>query len=1004
MLYCYFQNRFVMLKICPTLQIPCLNTYFNILTRNTGRIIVSLFLIVLSTEAFAQHYSYRHYTIFDGLPQNQCVRMFQDHNGFIWIATKHGVSRFDGKIFRTFLDGNKIQGYSMGFCEINDQLLYYSSSQIFLLNKDHFMLLKKAGNEQIYKLYYDSSDGHCYCLTQKRIFDISSEGIDTIVLTKSRSISDISMAPNEDYLIGSGEAGLKKIYRTGRFENMWSGSIYGLIKIGRKIYFTSRANNKNERNGIYCWCNDTIKTILDFKHHFQSHFLFRKGNFLYSSWDNTTWLKLDLNGNIVDCDSMPDVNIDGILADNHNNIWLNTETGLYMLQSFAFQNYDEKSGMPKYVWSIFEDSSHAMIFASYNGVLMEMKNEKLKEVENYKNYISTIEQFYFSGICNSFGQWMIPTNFRILINDKGIYRFLNPMHNDKHVSILSLYEDKSDNNVYIGTTYGLYVYNLISKYTKHFDTGIGNVLDIEKDRDGRFWIATGKNIFILEKDVLISVEKAGIEIEGGAMAIKQDFNGNMWYAAKGELHFNFHQGDISISDKQYYFISEYKKKYIIAGSIEGFLLVDLNKFYAGKSNSMRFFDRFNGFTGIECGQNGTCIDTKGNVWIPTSESVVKFMPERLSYDTTPPPVYFYSFEAAEKDLEFDTICTYPDDPDTVYRISHSQNNVHFTFQALSYPCPERIRYRYRLTGSSDIWHETSEGEVTYTNLEPGNYSIEVLACNENGFWTRQPAVLSFRIVPAFRQTLFFKIAILLLLSGSVGFVVFLLMKRKRLKEKKEREVERQLVNMQVSTINSQLDPHFIFNAITAIGSEVQEKNTDTAYAYFVKVSQLLRNSLKNGDKITRTLAEEIQFIENYLSLQEFRFGNRISYEIKKTDAVDLNALVPKMCIQIFVENAVKHGLEHKPEGGYVEIAMDRKNDGLHVSITDNGVGRSAAASYNYKSTGIGLKVFRDFFDIMNRYNTGQARFEVEDLYDENGNGAGTSVELFIPENYKYVVN
>lgn len=964
-----------------------------------------LLLILGVTGSNAQQYSYRHYTIFDGLPQNQCMKVYQDSKGFIWVATKGGVSRFDGQKFQLFLDGQSIHGFILNFFEFNHNLFLQSTQEIYVLNENHFLPIFKTSRGQIRNFSFDTRRLEACTIINNDLYYFTAKGYKRIGLKSNIDFYSATIFGNNEFLLTSSK-GIFHLLTNGKMKQESFNCSNNVIKIREKYYFSSYAieNKATDGCGIYLISDSGISPVYTPKGQIINNISYSKNNHLYFNQDYSTWVKIDSNGGRIDSDSLPGININDILVDHYNNIWLATETGLFELQSYAFRNYDEKSGMPKYVWSIFEDSSHAMIFASYNGILAKMKNEKLKEVENYKNHISDIEQFYFSGICNSFGQWMIPTNFRILINDNGNYRFLNPMHNGKHVSILSLCEDKSNNNVYIGTTQGLYIYNLISKKTKHYYTGIGNVLGIEKDRNNRFWIATGKDIFILEKDVIIPIEKAGIEIEGGAMALKEDFKGNMWYAAKGELHFNFHQGDISISDKQYYFISEYKKKYIIAGSITGFLLVDLDKFYAGKSNSMRFFDRYNGFSGIECGQNGTCVDTKGNVWIPTSESVVKFMPERLSFDTIPPPVFIYTFETAASDLRFDTIESLPEKPDSIYHINHTSNNIRISFQGLSYPCPERIRYRYRLFGNSDVWNETNESEITFTNLNPGNYRFEVIACNENGFWTKTPTTFSFHIVPAFWQTLFFKIAMLVLLAASTGLIVFWLMKRKRMKEKKEQEVERQLINMQVGTINSQLDPHFIFNAITAIGSEVQEKNTDVAYAYFVKVSQLLRNSLKNSGTITRSLAEEMQFVENYLSLQKFRFGERFMFEIVIANATNMDFVVPKMCIQIFVENAVKHGLENRFDGGILLVSVSHNAEGLHVSIKDNGIGRRAASKLNSQSTGVGLKAFREFFEIMNRYNQTKAGFEIEDLYDIKGNPEGTVVKLFIPAGYKYVVN
>jgi LytS/YehU family sensor histidine kinase len=227
------------------------------------------------------------------------------------------------------------------------------------------------------------------------------------------------------------------------------------------------------------------------------------------------------------------------------------------------------------------------------------------------------------------------------------------------------------------------------------------------------------------------------------------------------------------------------------------------------------------------------------------------------------------------------------------------------------------------------------------------------------------------------------------------------MKRKQNRDSKQREIEQKLISMQVNAINAQLDPHFVFNAISAIGTEVQQQNSEKAYTYFIKVSHLLRNSLKNADKITRTLKEELSFVENYLSLQKFRFDNRFDYIINVPPEMDMSRIIPKMCIQIFVENALKHGIEHLLSDGILTVTIWSDTRGFNAIIQDNGVGRAKSKQYNAHSTGVGLKVFTDFFAIMNKYNSKKAGFTIEDLLLDNGESGGTKVSLFIPEGYQF---
>lgn len=966
------------------------------------RFFLAFFVTILSQLCHAQQYSYRHYTIFDGLPQNQCMNVFQDSQGFIWVATKGGITLFDGTNFTTIINGETLDGYPLGFFEINQTLFFYSTRQVFKLNRRNFQLLYSTIDESIQQIYFDSIYHHLLVLSDKRIIDFSPKKTKIIFIPEVDGAISIHCIhqPNQ-YLIGS-KKGLYIISEEGDARKVLSGFCQSLQPFEAGVLFARTKSTQSDTGavGLFYYSKGNIKPFYTPGAKVVFPSVQRSDHSVIAIQDENSWIWLNRDGFVIDSDSMPDAHFNGVFKDNYGLLWLNSEAGVYFLQSYAFRNYDEKSNMPKYIWSIIEDSSHVIKFAAYDGSLATMKKGAIYSENIRQSIITRDENLLFNGICLSTGETIIPTGNRIWISKNGCNQFFTPMANGETTYIMSLFEHPVDKDIYIGTTDGLFIYSIIDNSFTHFDLQGASVLDIEIDDSNRVWLASNKGIKVMKNGI---IKPFVVGSNNAAMSIKCDYNGNVWYACDGDLHFNNHKNDFSVSKKQYYFITEYKQKYLIAGGIAGVLMVDIKNFYAGKHNSMRFFDRYNGFTGIECGQNGTCIDTKGNVWIPTSESVVKFIPEKLLFDTVPPAAFVYLVESAGSNFVFDTLVSMPDKQDETYRLNHMQNNIRITYHGLSYPCPERVKYRYRLVGNSDAWTETLESSATFTNLSPGNYCFELQAANENGFWTKSPLTFSFRIVPAFWQMLLFKICILLILTGGSTYWVYYIMKRKRIREKQKRDVERQLVNMQVGTINSQLDPHFIFNAITAIGSEVQEKNTDVAYDYFVKVSQLLRNSLKNSDTITRTLGEELQFVENYLSLQKFRFGDRFNYDLNVEKDINHDFVVPKMCIQIFVENAVKHGLENRFDGGLLLVAVIQNSDGLMITIEDNGIGRLAASKLNKHSTGIGLKAFREFFEIMNRYNYLKAGYTIEDLEDKNNHAIGTRVNLFIPFEYKYDV-
>ncbi|MCB0806075.1 MAG: histidine kinase, partial [Bacteroidales bacterium] len=149
-------------------------------------------------------------------------------------------------------------------------------------------------------------------------------------------------------------------------------------------------------------------------------------------------------------------------------------------------------------------------------------------------------------------------------------------------------------------------------------------------------------------------------------------------------------------------------------------------------------------------------------------------------------------------------------------------------------------------------------------------------------------------------------------------LVYLIQRLQQIQSQRKIAIEKQISELQLKTIKNQMDPHFTFNAINTVGSLIYQEDRDKAYRYFTKFSRLVRSTLNASDKITRSLIEELEFVENYLSLEKIRYQKRFDYKIDTEKEINSEIQVPKMIIQIYAENAVKHGLKHKPKDGLLK--------------------------------------------------------------------------------------
>jgi two-component sensor histidine kinase len=231
---------------------------------------------------------------------------------------------------------------------------------------------------------------------------------------------------------------------------------------------------------------------------------------------------------------------------------------------------------------------------------------------------------------------------------------------------------------------------------------------------------------------------------------------------------------------------------------------------------------------------------------------------------------------------------------------------------------------------------------------------------------------------------------------SLIFLFIILIKRiNTLQIVQKESLNRRLVTLQLQGIKSQLDPHFTFNTLNSIASLVYLEDRELAYDYMNKFTQLLRGLINDAERIYRSLSEELEFVTTYLDLEKLRFGDRFNFEIFIDSDVNQREQVPKLVLHTFAENAIKHGLMSRPEGGFLKIKAVRDNNYLILSVEDNGIGRAKAEGQS-TSTGKGLRLTGEFYDILNQINKKPIKHFIIDLYNDNGDSIGTRVEVWVP--------
>ncbi len=243
---------------------------------------------------------------------------------------------------------------------------------------------------------------------------------------------------------------------------------------------------------------------------------------------------------------------------------------------------------------------------------------------------------------------------------------------------------------------------------------------------------------------------------------------------------------------------------------------------------------------------------------------------------------------------------------------------------------------------------------------------------------------------------------LIYLGIFVGFWLFILLIRKLqlIQTQKKEEIRNQIVNLQLKGFCNQMDPHFTFNVFNTVAYRIQKESPDI-YNAFMQFSNLIRKTLESSDSITRTINDELSHLKSYLELEKLRYSEKLQYTISVDKQINLKMHIPKMILQTYVENAIKHGIRHKEKSGLVSINISKQKRNIVFDITDDGIGREKAKEVSKNSTGFGLKIMDNYFNLFNEYNETKIKYEIIDLFDKQNLPTGTKVNILIPLNFSY---
>lgn len=380
-------------------------------------------------------------------------------------------------------------------------------------------------------------------------------------------------------------------------------------------------------------------------------------------------------------------------------------------------------------------------------------------------------------------------------------------------------------------------------------------------------------------------------------------------------------------------------------------------------------------------------------------SILKFCP-RNSSDACLTPVVFNGFLINNKLIKFS------EDLNIIPPIAlrPSENTIGISFSLIGFSANPSKAIEYCLEGFDKTWRSAKQQDtVYYENLSGGNYRFRLRT-----YGADIEKTLSVSIAQYFWQTAWFRLltVVIVIIGGALAYFLF---QNRRLREKKIALEHAQTLlgfrqktaESEMKALRAQMNPHFIFNSLNSINAYILRNEGTTANAYLTDFAHLMRQLLDNSARETIPLENEIEFLQSYLRAETLRLENKLAWEIQVSDAVDtFETEIPSMILQPYLENAIWHGISPKPEGGRVLVAIRRDGDGaLLLTVEDNGIGRERARALRAQRTGAheskGLKITEERLALYAQKHGTRSSVTTTDLFDGEGNAAGTRVEVRI---------
>ncbi len=941
-----------------------------------------LFSTILSVS-YSQKLVFENLGVKQGLPATEVYNLFQDRAGYVWVFTEYGMVKNNGSGFVPVclnIPLNERIGYAV--TESDSGILYYVNSQavVYRIQNDqafripgsdffHDEILRKG--EPVLNLFLDhqntiwySNFYKSYCIPQKK------QGISAGTETRKRhhcpgkKISPLYL----ERIMDSNHGGLC-LSLNDRSGNTLKKIDTDSIWLSRTFGYEFNGNHYwSVLNSIYVLRKDGTEKMHRFNNQVFNFKIAPDGH-LWVALDQEGLWELDKNLNPLE-HYLDKTIVSDVLIDDQSGMWVSTiGNGMYHCRNRNNHSFRNIPGLKKRITLLKVIEGKLFIGTSDGSLFVREKNE-IRRIDLEKNVLGINDVIDFGN--------------RYYVGAKSSTYVLDKTFKQTEVLKRSAYafqKAQDGSLIMIGAS------EILRRKNNRFPVEIlasnnWNRGVIERN-PGEFFFIKKEGLCRLK--TIVSNPSYLKKLKGkNISSIKKDAAKNIWICTKGDgiyrlttknelIHYSDLPSEV-IND-----IDFLNDRVVLLSTNKGAFVSTLSLFEEGSSWKQLVDEEV---IKMALDGNELMIGTTSGLISLKINTLFKFPNHRF---------YLTSIKSRAKKIR----------PDQLFKLNYKQNDLYFNFDFLAFNIPSKQLF-YKLEGPTVLHGFTAGTQIHLQNLDPGFYTLTTSPRTDRIRGKDLELVTRFYIKPAFWQTTFFYVFVLIFCFALTVFCSWWIMRRKRTREQEKMRIEKLMTEYQLTALKAQVDPHFMSNSLVAIQELIIRKETSKANQYIAKFSMLIRHLLNYSDQPVITLRNELKIMDLYIDLEQLRFSNRFLFVKVIDENIETDQwCIPALITQPLIENAIWHGLLPLKEERIPTLTLSIRVEeaALCISIMDNGVGRvveqNKTSCVLRESKGM-LLISKRLENLNKLYAPAKAELEFIDLLDETGKPAGSTVRLLFP--------